>query len=140
MCSSDLQSEKTVIETRKIGTRWFGKISTRYLGTRVSNNRSANFSQPSAYLNFNLNNIAGSNFSGNLLVRGRNRSGGSARYNSVRLYSAGITYQNDLKPLWAAVGRIYHPLLGGVGTVDGLGASYRWKSLEAGAKIGRAHV
>lgn len=130
------QKTVSVVEARKAQTRWHGKLSTRYLGVRVSDNTAANFNQPSAYLNLNVTNIAGSNFNGNVLVRGRSRVGSKTTEKQTRVYSAGISYQKDNGPLWASVGRIYHPMLGGVGTVDGAGASLRWKTLQAGAIVG----
>ncbi|MCF7796868.1 MAG: hypothetical protein K9N36_03770 [Candidatus Marinimicrobia bacterium] len=127
---------RNVVEVRPRETRWFGKISTRYLGVAVSNNQSANFNQPSLYLNLNVNNIAGSSFHSNVLVRGRSRSTQDATEHQTRLYSAGVTWQQDNSPLWGSFGRIYHPMLGGVGTVDGIGASYRWHAMQVGAILG----
>lgn len=134
--TSGSPENRNVVEVRPRETRWFGKISTRYLGVNVSQNQSANFSQPSLYLNLNVNNMAGSNFHSNLLVRGRSRSSNDATQRQTRLYSAGVTWQEDSSPVWASVGRIYHPMLGGVGTVDGIGASYRWKTTQVGAIVG----
>ncbi|MCF7800839.1 MAG: hypothetical protein K9N34_02350 [Candidatus Marinimicrobia bacterium] len=134
--TSGSPENRNVVEVRQRETRWFGKISTRYLGVNVSDNQSANFSQPSLYLNLNVNNMAGSNFHSNLLVRGRSRSSNDATQRQTRLYSAGVTYQNDVSPIWGSVGRIYHPMLGGVGTVDGIGASYRWNKVQMGAIVG----
>lgn len=127
---------RSVVAVRQRETRWFGKISTRYLGVRVSDNTDANFNQPSVYLNLNVNNMAGSNFHSNLLVRGRSRSSGDITRRQTRLYSAGVTYQQDISPVWGSIGRIYHPMLGGVGTVDGIGASYRWNMVQVGGIAG----
>ena len=130
------QQSVRVVEARKAETRFFGKLSSRYLGVRNSDNTSANFNQPSVYFNLNVNNISGSNFSGNVLLRGRRRSSSTETESQTRVYSAGLTYEKDNGPIWASVGRIYHPQLGGVGTVDGVGTSLRWNSFQAGALVG----
>ncbi|HCW75291.1 MAG TPA: hypothetical protein DHU63_01995, partial [Candidatus Marinimicrobia bacterium] len=87
------QQSVRVVEARKAETRFFGKLSSRYLGVRNSDNTSANFNQPSVYFNLNVNNISGSNFSGNVLLRGRRRSSSTETESQTRVYSAGLTYE-----------------------------------------------
>ncbi len=122
---------------RRLRSRLFGRLSFQYVGLWATDTLlQPHYDQPSIYGNFHWENIRGSAYAADLFFRHRSRVYADRSESATRVYTAALYRRPAGAPLWLGVGRLFHPLLGGVGTVDGVAFQYDWNQWQTGAIIG----
>ena len=105
----------------------FSPTFTGYLSARVddrgSNKDSINMTTTSLYGRFQANDIGIKYLSANLYVRGNQSS--TNNLINAQIYSLMLSYKNPNKPVSYLMGRMYHPQFSMLGTVDGLGLTWK---------------
>lgn len=124
-------SERSARTTRPVNrppNQLSGRIALQSFFSRDMKNSDYNYAQPGGVINLDLNRIQGSHYNMSSNIRFRKMFSSTPSRSTdypIRVYELSIEYNNPAVPYRYSAGRIFAPVINGVGNFDGVFFGYK---------------
>lgn len=125
---SSERSSRTTRPVNRPPNQLSGRIALQSFFSRDMKNSDYNYAQPGGVINLDLNRIQGSHYNMSSNIRFRKMFSSTPSRSTdypIRVYELSIEYDNPAVPYRYSAGRIFAPVINGVGNFDGVFFGYK---------------